>query len=91
MTIENAPGIAEQPSPPPALQTDPNERIEPAAPPPPPPRRSNLRRTALAVLVFTGKAMMIAMATIVFLIVLAFVLDDPDPVRSPSQSASMRY
>jgi hypothetical protein len=38
-----------------------------------------------------GKAAMIAMAAILFLIVLAFVLDDPDPVRSPSQSASMRY
>lgn len=89
MTIENAPdpSLAEQ-QPEPDLHLDSVDRVEIISPPS---TRRNLRRTALTVLSFTGQALLIAMTAILFLIVLAFVLDDPDPARTPSQSASMRY
>jgi len=88
ITPDRPPEAAEEPPPAPMLQADPIDRVEA---PPPPSRRRSERRTVLRALSFAGKAAMIAMAAILFLIVLAFVLDDPDPVRSPSQSASMRY
>jgi hypothetical protein len=88
MTIDNAPdhSLAEQQQLALDLQVDSVDRVEITSPPP-----RKLRRTTLTVLSYAGQALLIAMTAILFLIVLAFVLDDPDPVRTPSQSASMRY
>jgi hypothetical protein len=91
MTIDitpDRPSEAADEPPPPMLQAAPADRVETS---PSRSRRRGVRRTALRALSFAGKAAMIAMAAMLFLIVLAFVIDDPDPVRSPSQSASMRY